>query len=67
MNLIPGLSLRAPEEDEIMGIDDAEIGEFAYDYVEIRRDVVNGVEAEESASKRTMTPTGENTTIDTKA
>ncbi|KAJ5771002.1 uncharacterized protein N7511_003053 [Penicillium nucicola] len=67
MNLIPGLSLRAPEEDEIMGIDDAEIGEFAYDYVEIRRDIVNGVEAEESASKRTMTPTNENTTIDTKA
>lgn len=29
MNLVPGLSLRAPEEDEIMGIDDAEIGEFA--------------------------------------
>jgi Amt family ammonium transporter len=29
MNLIPGLSLRAPEEDEILGIDDAEIGEFA--------------------------------------
>lgn len=67
MNLIPGLSLRAPEEDEIMGIDDAEIGEFAYDYVEIRRDVVNGVEAAETSSKRTMTPTGENTTIDTKA
>lgn len=29
LNLIPGLSLRAPEDDEIMGIDDAEIGEFA--------------------------------------
>lgn len=29
MNLIPGLSLRASEEDEINGIDDAEIGEFA--------------------------------------
>ena len=29
MNLIPGLSLRSNEEDEIMGIDDAEIGEFA--------------------------------------
>lgn len=29
INLIPGLSLRAPEDDEIMGIDDAEIGEFA--------------------------------------
>ena len=29
MNLIPGLSLRATEEQEILGIDDAEIGEFA--------------------------------------
>lgn len=29
MNFIPGLSLRCSEEDEIMGIDDAEIGEFA--------------------------------------
>lgn len=29
MNFIPGLSLRSTEEDEIMGIDDAEIGEFA--------------------------------------
>lgn len=64
LNLIPGLSLRAPEEDEIMGIDDAEIGEFAYDYVEIRRDIVNGIESSESSSKRTMTPTGE--TVDTK-
>jgi len=29
MNLIPGLSLRATEEAEILGIDDAELGEFA--------------------------------------
>jgi Amt family ammonium transporter len=29
INMIPGLSLRASEEDEILGIDDAEIGEFA--------------------------------------
>ena len=29
INLIPGLGLRAPEENEVMGIDDAEIGEFA--------------------------------------
>jgi ammonia channel protein AmtB len=29
MNFIPGLSLRSSEDDEIMGIDDAEIGEFA--------------------------------------
>lgn len=29
MNLIPGLSLRATEDAEVHGIDDAEIGEFA--------------------------------------
>lgn len=29
INLVPGLGLRAPEESEVMGIDDAEIGEFA--------------------------------------
>ncbi|KAF8474701.1 putative ammonium transporter [Kalaharituber pfeilii] len=41
MNLIPGLSLRASEKAEIMGIDDAELGEFAYDYVEITREVIS--------------------------
>lgn len=41
MNLIPGLSLRASEQAEIMGIDDAELGEFAYDYVEITREVIS--------------------------
>jgi Amt family ammonium transporter len=62
INLIPGLRLRAPEEDEIMGIDDAEIGEFAvclsmypsafqanrsqYDYVEITRDVISTANSE---------------------
>lgn len=38
MNLIPGLSLRASAEEEEMGLDDAQLGEFAYDYVELRRD-----------------------------
>lgn len=33
MHFIPGLSLRTSEEAEIVGIDDAEMGEFAYDYV----------------------------------
>lgn len=48
MNLIPGLSLRASEEAEILGIDDAEIGEFAYDYVELTREVLNDVSDNES-------------------
>ena len=42
MNLIPGLRLRTSEEAEVLGMDDAEIGEFAYDYVELTRDVING-------------------------
>lgn len=29
LNLIPGCSLRASEESEVLGMDDAEIGEFA--------------------------------------
>jgi Amt family ammonium transporter len=48
MNLIPGLSLRATEEAEILGIDDAEIGEFAYDYVELTREVLNDMSDAES-------------------
>ncbi|TDL17525.1 ammonium transporter [Rickenella mellea] len=35
MHYIPGLSLRSNEETEILGVDDAEMGEFAYDYVGI--------------------------------
>jgi len=49
MNLIPGLSLRASEEAEIVGIDEAEIGEFAYDFVEKERDYIHlprGIEGE---------------------
>jgi ammonium transporter, Amt family len=38
MNWIPGLSIRASEEAEIEGIDEAEIGEFAYDFVEKQGD-----------------------------
>ncbi|KAH7414064.1 ammonium transporter AmtB-like domain-containing protein [Phaeosphaeria sp. MPI-PUGE-AT-0046c] len=36
---IPALRLRATEEEEALGIDDVEIGEFAYDYVELTREV----------------------------
>lgn len=35
MHFIPGLSLRSTEEAEMLGIDDAEMGEFAYDYVSL--------------------------------
>ena len=35
MNLIPGLSLRASEEAEILGIDEAEIGEYAVSFLRV--------------------------------
>ncbi|RMZ77523.1 hypothetical protein DV737_g4360, partial [Chaetothyriales sp. CBS 132003] len=44
LNLIPGMHLRATEEEELLGMDETEVGEFAYDYVELTRDVLNGVE-----------------------
>jgi Amt family ammonium transporter len=39
MHIIPGLRLRADEESEILGIDDAEMGEFAYDYVGLEAEI----------------------------
>ena len=38
INLIPGCHLRASEEAEILGMDDAEIGEFA-----VRRSLIRSV------------------------
>ncbi|KAH9811732.1 ammonium transporter 1-like, partial [Teratosphaeria destructans] len=35
----PVLRLRVDEAEEAMGIDDVEMGEYAYDYVELRREV----------------------------
>ncbi|KAL6863476.1 hypothetical protein ACO1O0_003731 [Amphichorda felina] len=37
LNLVPGLSLRASPEEEELGMDDVQLGEFAYDYVELTR------------------------------
>jgi Amt family ammonium transporter len=65
MNLVPGLSLRATEDEEINGMDDAQLGEFAYDYVELRRetsDVIPGdIEAAAGSSKGSVAEAGEPT------
>ncbi|KDQ54836.1 hypothetical protein JAAARDRAFT_350754 [Jaapia argillacea MUCL 33604] len=37
-DLIPGLRLRASFEAETLGMDEVDIGEFATDYIEVRRD-----------------------------
>jgi ammonium transporter, Amt family len=49
MNLVPGLSLRVGMEEEELGLDEAQIGEFAYDYVELRREFSDVIMGEESA------------------
>lgn len=58
MNLIPGLSLRAKEEAEIDGIDDHELGEFAYDYVEHRREIpyAPSITGQEPKTSGSLTP-----------
>lgn len=42
MNLVPGLSLRVSPDEEELGLDDCELGEFAYDYVELTRHMADG-------------------------
>lgn len=45
-NFIFGFYFCVSEESEIFGIDDVEIGEFVYDYVELIREVFNDVEGD---------------------
>jgi len=39
MHYIPGLRLRVSEETEIIGIDECDMGEFAYDYVGLQTEI----------------------------
>lgn len=58
MHYIPGCRLRLDDEDaEIIGIDDAEMGEFAYDYV--------GIDTELGISTAAERPYGFNGNITT--
>lgn len=57
MHVIPGLSLRAPEESEILGIDDAEMGEFAYDYVGLEQEIGHSVTNLRTSSRETQEKT----------
>lgn len=49
---IPALKLRVDEDQEEQGVDDVEIGEFAYDYVERKREV--SVTIEHTGSQHTQ-------------
>jgi len=39
MHYIPGLCLRVSEETEVIGIDESEMGEVAYDYVDLETEL----------------------------
>lgn len=39
MHYIPGLRMRTTEEAEVVGMDDYDMGEFAYDYVGLEADL----------------------------
>lgn len=57
---IPGLHLRASEEAELLGMDDDQLGEFAYDYVEVRRDYLAWTPAKaDPANEEHTIPQGE--------
>ncbi|KAG1840186.1 ammonium transporter AmtB-like domain-containing protein [Suillus subalutaceus] len=56
MHYIPGLRLRCDEETEILGVDDAEMGEFAYDYVGIETELVPRSEYNIGASSGSREP-----------
>ncbi|KAK5996147.1 Ammonium transporter 1 [Cladobotryum mycophilum] len=51
---LAGLSLRVSPEDEDAGVDDCQLGEFAYDYVELTRHVATSA-AEEVGGHTTAT------------
>ena len=60
INMIPGLHLRASEEAELLGMDDDQLGEFAYDYVEVRRDYLAWTPAKSNPDDEEQNvPTGE--------
>jgi len=57
---VPGLKLRASEEAELLGMDDDQLGEFAYDYVEVRRDYLAWTPAKnETPGAEATVPHGE--------
>lgn len=56
---VPALRLRVDLEQEEQGIDEAEIGEFAYDYVERKREVKPVVHESESQHSRSVEDFGE--------
>jgi len=52
IDMIPGLKLRTSEEGESLGVDEMEIGEFANDYIEVRRQFTDWTPPPEGSSEK---------------
>ncbi|KAM0755731.1 ammonium transporter MEPa [Meredithblackwellia eburnea MCA 4105] len=63
IDYIPGCSLRASEEAEIIGIDEDQCGEAGYDYAYINRDVENPTEHAEWVKEKSGPTTSSNGSI----
>ncbi|KAL0950718.1 hypothetical protein HGRIS_007494 [Hohenbuehelia grisea] len=67
VDLLPGMQLRTSLEGENLGLDEVEIGEFATDYIELRRDYTDwghpgaalGVIPEENENENEKRPSSE--------
>lgn len=59
MNLIPGLQLRCTEEDELTGLDEAEVGEYAYDFVQVDREVLPAPNADSESEGASSSAQGD--------
>lgn len=59
LDMLPHCRLRASPEEEALGMDDTQIGEFVSDYVEVRRDYRDWTPAHQRAGSDTgaSTPT----------
>ncbi|EGV60260.1 low affinity high capacity ammonium permease [Yamadazyma tenuis] len=59
INKIPGLHLRVDYHGEEVGIDEDQIGEFAYDYVEVRRDFLSWSDPNGSGERSVVEEVGQ--------
>ncbi|TFK76731.1 ammonium transporter [Pluteus cervinus] len=59
VDMVPGLKLRSTAEGERLGMDEVEIGEFASDYIEIRRDFTDGITLDEAKSTSRLVAGGD--------
>ncbi|KAH7883947.1 ammonium transporter [Phlebopus sp. FC_14] len=57
IDMIPGLHLKTTPKGEALGLDEVEIGEFANDYIEVRRDFADWTTIQDRASERESVPT----------